>query len=388
VFITDIPRSEYADPWKSSFEERVIALGKGQQRVAYLYENPDSSTFRYRIYNMMQVLRESSSNISAAYFTGAELDRLDRVIEVADVLVVCRTKYSDKVNRTISKARALGKPVFFDIDDLVFNTAYVHLVLDALDQDLNQPTIWDVWFAYMGRQGATLNLCDRAITTNAYLAERLHGFTGKPVSVIPNFLNQEQLEISNRIFRAKTLRGFERTSRLHIGYFSGTPSHNKDLEVISGALVDLLQQYPGIVLRVVGFMDLKGPLRNYADRIERYPLQDFVNLQRLIGDTELNLVPLQDNEFTNCKSELKYFEAGIVGTVSVASPIFTLRNAIRDGQNGYLSNSYEWHDKIEHIIRILDTDYIELAKSAYHDSEERYAWYNQTKLVESTLFSS
>ena len=387
MFITDIPRVVYADPWKSSFEERLIALGKGQQRVAYFYENPDTSTFRYRVYNMMQVLHASTSDISAAYFTGAELDRLERVIEVADVLVVCRTKYTDKVNRAICRARALGKPVFFDIDDLVFNTAHVHLILDTLDQDLSHPNVWDFWFAYVGRQGATLSLCDRAITTNHYLAERIHAFTGKPVSVIPNFLNREQLEISNRIFHAKSVRSFRRTSRLHVGYFSGTPSHNKDLEVISDTLVDLLEEHPNIVLRFVGFMDLKGPLRNYETRIERFPLQDFVNLQRLIGDTEVNLVPLQDNEFTNCKSELKYFEAGIVGTVSIASPVFTLKNAIQDGNNSFLSKSYEWHDKIEHIIRILDSDYLDVAENAYRDSEAKFAWYNQSRLVESTLFS-
>lgn len=387
MFLINIPPEKYTDPWMSSFEERLRTLTKGQQKVAYYYENPDNSTFRYRVYNMIQVLHESKTDISAAYFTEAELGRLDQVVDVTDVLVICRSRYSDKLNRIITRARANGKPVFFDIDDLVFDPAYVHLVLDTLDQDLNHPNVWDFWFAYVGRQGATLNLCDRAITTNGYLAERIRAFTGKPVSVIPNFLNQEQMEISERIFQAKKSQAFKRNNQVHVGYFSGTPSHNKDIEVVSDALVDLLEKNPNIVIRVVGFMEFKGPLKNYRARIEHYPLQDFINLQRLIGDVEVNLVPLQDNEFTNCKSELKYFEAGIVGTASIASPIFTYKNAIQDGANGYLSNSYEWHEKIGRILNSLDKNYITIAESAHSDSKERYAWYNQTKLIEDVLFS-
>jgi len=35
---------------------------------------------------------------------------------------------------------------------------------------------------------------------------------------------------------------------------------------------------------------------------------------------EIVIAPLQENVFTNCKSELKYFEAAIVGTIPSYSP--------------------------------------------------------------------
>jgi glycosyltransferase involved in cell wall biosynthesis len=386
MFLINIPQVIYTDPWVSSFEERLKTLAKGQQKVAYYYERPDSSTFRYRVYNMIQVLHESKNNITAAYFTEAELDRLDKVVDVTDVLVICRSRYSDKLNHIITRARNKGKSVFFDIDDLVFNSAFVHLVLDTLDQDLNHPDVWDFWFAYTGRQGATLNLCDGAITTNDYLAKRIRDFTGKQVAVIPNFLNREQMEISERIFLAKKSQKFKRNDLIHLGYFSGTPSHNKDLEVVSDALASILDNDSRIVIRVVGYMDFKGPLQNYRTRIEHYPLQDFINLQRLIGGVEINLVPLQDNEFTNCKSELKYFEAGIVGTVTIASPVFTYSKSIKDGENGYLANSFEWYEKINTLVDNLST-YSVIAEKAYVDSRRKYAEYSQNSLVEKTLFS-
>ncbi|MGA9407758.1 MAG: hypothetical protein WBW71_11565, partial [Bacteroidota bacterium] len=38
-------------------------------------------------------------------------------------------------------------------------------------------------------------------------------------------------------------------------------------------------------------------------RIHYFQFSDFINLQRLIGSVDFNLVPLQHNAFTQCKSE-------------------------------------------------------------------------------------
>jgi SAM-dependent methyltransferase len=203
--------------------------------------------------------------------------------------------------------------------------------------------------------------------------------------VIPNFLNEEQISLSRQIFELKAESGFAHDGRIHLGYFSGTPTHNKDFEIIAGPLARAMDRDPRLILRVVGFLDLKGALQEHRSRVEFHPLQDFLNLQRLIGSTEINLVPLQDNIFSNCKSELKYFEAGIVGTVTLASPTFTLRNAIRDGDNGFLANAYEWEEKLSSLIDRL-SDYPDIAARAFQHSEEQYSWANQTALIEKTLF--
>ena len=129
---------------------------------------------------------------------------------------------------------------------------------------------------------------------------------------------------------------------------------------------------------MVGFIDFKKPLKiiwiGYL-----HALQDFLNLQRLIANVEINLVPLQNNVFTNCKSELKYFEAGIVGTVSIASPIFSYKKVIADKENGYLSNSYEWCEKLAALIKNIN-DLPEISLNAFHDSQDKYAYYNQENL--------
>ncbi len=44
-------------------------------------------------------------------------------------------------------------------------------------------------------------------------------------------------------------------------------------------------------------------------RITFAPFVDFVELQRLIAEVDVNIFPLVQNTFTNCKSQLKFFEA-------------------------------------------------------------------------------
>jgi len=385
MYIHSIEKVNYNDPWQEDFNQRLCFLKKGTNRVAYYHERPDSSTFRYRVYNMIQALSESPYKISSTYFWGNELEKMDLIIANTDVIVICRARYTALLSRFVSVARNKGKVIFFDLDDFIFDPIYTHLVVDTLNYDINNPITSDFWFSFIAQQSAALNLCDKVITTNDYLATKIQNQTGKKVFVIPNFLNREQYLLSFRIFESKLKNGFLRDNKFHLGYFSGSPTHTKDLAVAFDAIIELLSKHKNLVFRIVGYMGLQKPLKQFATQVERYPMQDYLNLQRIIGDVELNLIPLQDNVFTNCKSELKFFEAGITGTVSIASPIFTYTNAIINRKNGFLAKSYQWFEIIDSIIedpRILE----EIARQAKNTSEQNYIWRNHTNLIINTLF--
>jgi hypothetical protein len=51
--------------------------------------------------------------------------------------------------------------------------------------------------------------------------------------------------------------------------------------------------------------------------------------------SNLNLVPLQNNMFNNCKSELKFFEAGIVEVPSVALPLLFIKKILEMERMGF-----------------------------------------------------
>lgn len=375
-----VPAFPYVDPWCQGLTERLRMLWRRKRRVAYFYDLPNNSTFRYRAYNMVQALNAMDHDISASYFFMSDLYRLDEIADAADILVICRTCYDHRVNRVISAFHNRRKRVLFDVDDLVFDTDFAPLILTSLDQDPDNPNVWDYWFSYCSRMGATLKLCDGAITTNEFLAGHIQKFSGLPVKVVPNFINKEQLELSDQLFKAKATLKPGEDGIVHFGYFSGSPSHNRDFALVIPALESILEEHKNTGLVVVGYIEAGPALKRFSSRVSYYPFHDYVNLQRLVASVEFNLIPLQYNTFTNCKSELKYFEAAIVGTQSIASPSFTYTKAIVDGETGYISQTFSWEKVMQTALNGLGT-YREMAERAYVDVRERYAWFNQCGLI-------
>ncbi|WP_395319792.1 glycosyltransferase [Variovorax sp. UC74_104] len=384
--LQDIPSSPYADPWLQPVSTRLSMLYRRELRIAYFYEEPNNSSFRYRAYNMAQVLNESTaSNVSASYFFLSDFARFDEIADAADILVICRSRYCHQVNGLITKFRARRKRVMFDIDDLVFDTDYAHMVVATLGLDVTQSGLWDDWFAMISRMGQTLRLCDGAITTNEFLAKRLADYSGLPVAVVPNFMNKEQLDMAAKVFAAKERACFSGNGQITLGYFSGSPSHRLDYAIVESALADVLAERSNVEVMVVGYIDHGPAMRKFGHRVTRQPFHDYVNLQRLLGTVEFNLMPLQSNAFTDCKSELKYFEAASVGTLSIASPSFTYSRAISDGETGYLSKAHEW---TESILRAIDRStevYASMATRAREDALRKFGWQHQRETILNAL---
>ena len=67
---------------------------------------------------------------------------------------------------------------------------------------------------------------------------------------------------------------------------------------------------------------------------------------------DINLAPLErQNVFTDCKSEVKYLEAGLLGIPTVASPVGGFAKAITNGQTGFLcESSPEWEAVLGNLI--------------------------------------
>ena len=368
----------YVHPWEAQpLEDRLAALEDDLPRVAWLYERPDTSTFRYRVFNMVECLQhENPRRVAASWFTTSEIDSLISRLPQIDVLVLARVRYDSQVAKLVAMARAQQVAVLFDCDDLVFDCRFVHLVLDTLDQDTGSAANLDGWFAYCGRLESVARLCDGGIATNDFLAARMADVVRGPVHVVPNSLNRLQQRTSDMLLEAKAARDFRGDGTIGIGYFSGSPTHNRDFAVVAPALVRLLDADPDVRVRIVGFMDSLGPLAGHADRVERLPLQDWINLQRLIAEVEINIAPLQDNIFTNCKSELKFFEAAAVGTWTVATPTAAFEAAITSPDVGRLARADEWDDALASAVTLARSQarYASLAQSNAALVRDWYGW--------------
>ena len=371
------PPVPYSDPWAKPLRERLAMLARGSLRIAYFYEAPNNSTFRYRAYNMAQVLNESpAEGVSASYFFLSDYPHFDEIADSAHVLVICRSRYGAALSHLVAKFRARRRRVLFDIDDLVFDPDYTRLLVTTLGLDTYDEQVWDHWFAMTSRLGAAMKECDWAITTNGYLAGRISAYCGLQARVVPNFLNKEQMEVSDRIYEGRMASSFSRSERIMLGYFSGSPSHRLDYALIEPALMEVMEKNANVDLMVVGYIEPTAALKRLMDRVHKVPFQDYVNLQRVIGSADINLMPLQSNTFTHCKSELKYFDAAAVGTVSVASPTFTYADVIEDGANGFLAYAHQWQSAILNAIDSLER-HSSIASAARALVDARFSWTTQ-----------
>jgi len=386
MYLFEEPEVTYIDPWALSYDQRIQMLLKREKRIAYYTTCPDNSTFRYRVFNMVEVLNQRSREYSASWFAQEDFSKIEEVIQHTQILVICRVQFSFYTETLLVLAKKYGVRVVYDIDDYVFDPGSASIVMQALDQPFRDATDadWNFWFSYTSRHGELLKKCDSLLCTHSYLAEKLSRYAEKPVGIIPNFLNSFQSDISQEIWKRKYQAGFKRSTQIHIGYFSGTPTHNRDFQIVSHTLADLLETHPQVSLRIAGFLDLPPHLQSFQDRVEFIPFQNFIALQNSIAQVEINLVPLQLNSFTNCKSELKFFEAAVVGTQTVASPTFAYANAIHHGHNGYLAHEDEWSTVLDEIIENLDT-WPDRAEKVYEETWETYHGSNHVESIISSL---
>ncbi|MBX5453512.1 MAG: methyltransferase domain-containing protein [Acidobacteriia bacterium] len=82
------------------------------------------------------------------------------------------------------------------------------------------------------------------------------------------------------------------------------------------------------------FDALQTPYKNFL------PLLEYNQYLDLLSRCEICFIPLRDNPFNRCKSDLKFLEASAHRVVSVASP--TVYSAsLRDGETGFLFRSSE-----------------------------------------------
>ena len=396
--VESLRRITHPQPGIASMHERLAnANANAKHRIAYFAENVQSSTFRYRAANMVAVLNEVAGSgevqaCAACFFTG-DLRYTKHIVENADVLVISRARYDSGLAALVQAFQLQGKRVLFDIDDLVFDTQVIDLIISTSSQ-IASDEILNYWYSVVGRMAQTLQLCDGVITTNGFLANKIKQFINLPINIVPNFANNEQLTISEPLYQRKLSQDDEiKTRRIKLGYFSGSASHNGDLAIISNTLERVMAADERIDLVLVGHVDLEqafgvrfgGYLKGHlSNRLSVHPFVDYLALQELIADVDFNLVPLQINDFTHCKSELKYVDAAMVGTCTIASPTYAYQQAIRDGENGYIAANDEWEVILLKAIAIRDADFKQhnrITAAAYQDVQQRFTWATQRPTI-------
>lgn len=260
------------------------------------------------------------------------------------VFIFHRVLYTPAVAKLIESIKAEGKEIIFETDDLVYDPEYlVHMdyfkVMNPLERKLYEHGVGGEIFADPYVKVAT--------TTTSFLADKLRE-KGKQVFVVPNKLTEADLAIAEGL-KAKS---YKLKAGLTLAYFSGSASHNKDFATIAEPLLGILAKYPDTRLAIYGPLDLDTRFDALGDRVKRIPYVSREKHWANVAKADINLAPLEiGNPFCESKSELKFFEAGIVGVPTVAAATRVFQEAIADGKDGFVATTpEEWTAKLEKLI--------------------------------------
>ena len=362
-----------------SFSTRYSQLWKSTKKnIIYIKEEFDPSTFRYRALNVQEAM-STSNQYQVHLFLTEEIYSLYQLLDKIDIVIFQRAKWTFELSSFIFLLKQYHIKIVFDVDDLIYQPKYIPAYLNSISDSSEYKL--NTLLAISERLNMVANQCDGFITTTEFLKKQLEKDYQKKCWVLPNFLNESQEKISKEILQIKK-NSFHK-NKFIIGYFSGSNSHKRDLETIEDDLIKMMSKYDNVYLKIVGLMELSEPLKHWEEK-GRIIIEDFVPYLELpykIANVDVNIIPLQNNEFNACKSELKYFEASIVETITCASDNEVYKAVIHNKKDGFICSDYNWYETLEYIY-LHPEESRKIAKAAYKKSIKQYSSSNQQEKIE------
>ena len=317
-------------------------------------------SYRYRVLHQMEQL-------NAAFLESDEFfyENIDPMMVINYRVIICvRCPWTEKIEEAIALAKNLNKKVLFDIDDLVIDTKYTDILPYIQNLSSNERTLYDDGVRRMGR---TLKLCEAAITTTKILARELKKYV--PIVYINhNVASEEMWKLSQNVLAQKK----KNNSFVIIGYFSGSITHNNDIEMIIPALIKILKKFKNVKLLLSGELTPPQLLKKFSSRIIYKKFIDWKELPEIISNVDINIAPIKSNIFNAAKSENKWVEAALVKVPTIASKYGSFGQVILHNETGLLcSDNKEWYNSLKNLIINEDLRKI-IGENAYNACKYKY----------------
>lgn len=267
------------------------------------------------------------------------------LLERCDVLVLLHLARPG-IDRLVGQLDARGTLTVFDIDDDYWN----------LHPENQANRYWDAERLRIMEQVA--RACRVVTVSTPELADVMKPMNPN-VRVLRNMLPDAHWPT--------TRRPVSETGPLVLGW-AGSSSHLPDVRMVAPVLLQLLDEYPDLTVRLVGANPdwvTSHPRLEIGEwvQIEEYPAQ--------LAGFDIAIAPLLDTRFNRCKSDLKYVECAMAGLPVVASQVDSYTAAIVQGENGFLArNTKDW---LKHLRRLIEDSSLRdrIGEAARPFAEER-----------------
>jgi glycosyltransferase involved in cell wall biosynthesis/tetratricopeptide (TPR) repeat protein len=324
------------------------ALSPRPIRGVALVGNFDLAQCRlYRIDQKIEQLRMSGYSVTAFDFRKDIYEFMSSMINFQAVIFYRVPANFDVIVAT-RKAEEAGLVTFYEIDDLIFDAREYPSSLESYGGLLSAEEYRGLklgvpLFAF------AMSLCSYGIASTSALAEAMRGFvkTGT-VFIHRNGLGAAHMQ---QISRSP---GRPSGERVTIFYGSGTKAHKEDFqELVEPALVEMVQRYGDKISIVLAGHIARSPLLLSIKKNVTYvdPVWDVEQYWRMLSIADINLAVLKPGYAADCKSEIKWLEAAMLGIPSVVSETATLKEVVVHDVTGILCKTKdEWVEALDRLI--------------------------------------
>lgn len=256
-------------------------------------------------------------------------------VHEADIVLLHRDfpRFYTPYRQVLAEAHMAGKPVIYDIDDLLL----------ALPPD--HPNRGD-YEDTLGGMAHVLMTADHVIVSTPMLRNVLQPFQSQ-ITVWPTVLPDEMWSL-------KPPQPAAQNTPLILGYMGGQ-SHTPDIETIVPVLQRVLENRQ---LQVqIHFWGCTPPagLEAFSQAVYHHPgVPDYAGFAAEFSANafaDIWLAPLKPGLFTRCKSAIKFWEYSAVGGAGIYSRAEPYTAIVHDGENGLLADTPdEWYAAIERLV--------------------------------------
>lgn len=332
--------------------------------VLLIFESRLPQCFRYRVQQKLEQLQAINYEVSSVPWT--DRDATFAKLHFCHIVIFYRVPAFPNVVSTIKYAKYLKKIVLFDVDDLVFDRSELNKKLDSFRGPLSKKEQVELL------KGADLyreamSLCHYAIASTPALAKKMEEVVGSNNS----FVHRNGVDTIIDKYLESALPKLPK-NYISIFYGSGTNTHDADFELVALALVQILEKYEHVRLTIVGYLNLPTLLIPYANRLDRINYLSIEPYFEFLSQADINIAPLEEGVFADCKSEIKWLEAAMLKIPSVVTGTQTYCEVLKDGVDALIVHTpQDWFNNLDRLVSNPELRH-SIAQNAYAKAQRNY----------------
>lgn len=284
------------------------------RRVAIIADLAIPQCTMYRVSQKVQILR--SIGVNAHVSDQRDFFRAKTLLQISTAVIFYRCTLEFKsVKLLLDEAQRCGLTILYDIDDPIFceRTYLTNTNIGAL-QSAERDALLRSSEGFL----SAMKKADVCIASTPALAQLMAEASGRPACLWRNLVSQESIRLAKG--RAGD-RNSSDTRPFTIFYGSGSRAHEHDFETMSEAARQFLGDFPDARFKVCGYID-ESRLKGFnPEQIDRLQYSDYGTYLRAVAASDVSLVPLEASEFNSHKSAVRYLDALLVGTKTLASAV-------------------------------------------------------------------